>query len=247
MIAHLDAKVGELLAKLDALRIRDKTLIVFTADNGGAWQSNNGGLKGAKTDLHEGGIRVPFLVSWPGHVQARSVQNSMAGAVDLLPTLCAAAGVDVPAREVNGINLLPHLTRGASIANRKPLLFAQQLYKKMQSYQAKPMPYATNVVMDGQWKLLLNGDNPTELFNIDNDKFETRNLLNDSARKGVVDAMVSKMRAALSEPRDRSWQTCDSFSHERKEAKCKQNRCKWSKGKLCTGSYKGLNSLAFSP
>ncbi len=80
MIAHLDAKVGKLLAKLDALRIRNNTLIVFTSDNGGAYQNNYGGLKGAKTGLHEG---VPFLVSWPGHVQARSVQNSMAGAVDL--------------------------------------------------------------------------------------------------------------------------------------------------------------------
>ncbi|MSU49357.1 MAG: hypothetical protein EXS37_09775 [Opitutus sp.] len=87
MVAHLDAVIGALLAKLEALGIRDNTLIVFTSDNGGAYEADVGPLKGGKTDPHEGGIRVPMIVSWRGKIPAGKTSTALAGSVDLLPTL----------------------------------------------------------------------------------------------------------------------------------------------------------------
>ena len=68
MVAHMDATIGKLLAKLDELGIRDNTLVLFTSDNGGAYEADNGPFKGGKTDLHEGGIREPMIASWPGYI-----------------------------------------------------------------------------------------------------------------------------------------------------------------------------------
>ena len=68
MMMQMDATIGALVAKLDELAIRENTLIVFTSDNGGAYESDNGPFKAGKTDLHEGGIRVPAIASWPGKI-----------------------------------------------------------------------------------------------------------------------------------------------------------------------------------
>ena len=66
MVAHMDHKIGLIVRNLEELGIRDNTVILFTSDNGGAYEADIGPFKGGKTDLHEGGIRVPMIASWPG-------------------------------------------------------------------------------------------------------------------------------------------------------------------------------------
>ena len=99
MVTHLDRQVGDIMKKLDDLGIADNTVVMLTSDNGphlegGAdpeYFNSNGPFKGFKRDLYEGGIRVPFIIKWPGHVAAGSKSGQVAAAWDLLPTCASIA------------------------------------------------------------------------------------------------------------------------------------------------------------
>lgn len=123
MISRLDAYVGEVVAKLEEKGFADNTIIVFTSDNGpheegGAdptFFGRDGKLKGLKRSCHEGGIRVPFIVSWPGKVAAGTENDHMLAFYDVMPTLCELLGTDVGKfangkdDEFDGISFLPTL------------------------------------------------------------------------------------------------------------------------------------------
>jgi arylsulfatase A-like enzyme len=128
MLAALDENVGRILDALRAQRLEENTLVIFLSDNGPAkggphiegWKSewprgitivgSAGPLRGAKTDLFEGGIREPFLMRWPTRLPAGAVYRHPVISMDVLPTVCAAAGAAVPAATiVDGVDLLPHL------------------------------------------------------------------------------------------------------------------------------------------
>lgn len=93
MNENLDANVGRLLARLDELRLAEGTIVVYFSDNGPADFRWNGGMKGKKGNTDEGGIREPFILRWPGKVKPGTIVPQIAGAIDLLPTLAALAGV----------------------------------------------------------------------------------------------------------------------------------------------------------
>ncbi|MBI1354905.1 MAG: sulfatase-like hydrolase/transferase [Acidobacteria bacterium] len=198
MLSHMDHKVGELVAKLEELGIADNTLIVFTSDNGGAYEADIGPWKGGKTDLHGGGVRVPYIAVWPGKIPAGVVSREVANHNDLLPTFCAAAGVEPPA-EIDGLNLLPHLTDGAPVLGRGPIFWQMDLYKSIQRHYPKPEPYATEAVQEGRWKLLSRDGKPVELFDIDADPQERDNLLPDFPE--VAGRLSRQVKAFLAEPR----------------------------------------------
>ena len=203
MMAHMDATVGELLKKLDQLGIRDNTLVLLTSDNGGVYEGDIGPLKGGKTDLHEGGIRVSFIASWPGKIPAGGSSPTIGNTIDLLPTLCAAADVPVPAQaQVDGVNLLPHWQNGTPVARGGPLLWQLDLYSRLQRHYPKPKPYATEAAMDGKWKLLCRDAQPLELFDLEADLAETTNLL--ERHPEVAERLARDVRAFLDAPRDAS-------------------------------------------
>ncbi len=203
MLAHMDATLGDLLRKLDQLGIRENTLILLTSDNGGVYEGDIGPLKGGKTDLHEGGIRVPFIASWPGHIPAGGSSAEIGNTIDLLPTLCAAAGAEVPASATtDGVNLLPHLQNGSAITRSSPLLWQLDLYPKLQRHDPKPKPYATEAVMEGRWKLLSREAEPLELFDLETDLAEQTNLLTQHPE--IVTRLTKAARTFLAAPRDRS-------------------------------------------
>ncbi|MCA9118482.1 MAG: sulfatase-like hydrolase/transferase, partial [Planctomycetaceae bacterium] len=113
MVRHMDARIGDLMRRLEQLGIADNTLVIFTSDNGAAFEGYIGELKGGKTDLHEGGIRVPLLAWWPGHIKAGQTSEAFLHSNDWLPTFCEAAGVEVPAAaQVDGRSVLAHLLGG---------------------------------------------------------------------------------------------------------------------------------------
>ncbi|MBM4153414.1 MAG: arylsulfatase [Lentisphaerae bacterium] len=203
MMAHMDATIGDLVKKLDELGIRRQTLIVLASDNGGVYEGDIGPLKGGKTDLHEGGIRVSAIASWPGRIPAGGTSTRAGTTADLLPTLCAAAGAAVPAEaKVDGVNLLAHWQTGTDIARPDPLLWQMDLYPNLQRHYPKPEPYATEAVMDGRWKLLSRDAEPLELFDLDNDLAEQTNLLGQ--HPDIASRLAKAVRAFLDEPRDRS-------------------------------------------
>ena len=203
MVMHMDHKIGQILAKLDELRIRDNTMIVFASDNGGAYEANIGPYKGGKTDLHEGGIRVPGIFSWPGHVKAGRVTEQVGHHCDILPTFCAAAGVPLPDDYPgDGISLFDHLVRGTEPKVRSTMFWQIDLYKTLQRHYKKPLPYATEATRQGRWKLMSMDGRPVALYDLEADPLETTNLLEKQA--GVVDGLAAQVRSYLTAPRDRS-------------------------------------------
>jgi len=201
-IEHLDNSVGRLLAKLDELKLRERTLVVFLSDNGGVkmsyalpespaestaplkvreWGFDNAPLRSGKGSPYEGGLRVPCLVRWPGVVKPGTVSETPIHAVDWLPTLLAAAGAKQPADYlVDGANLVP-LLHGELLAPR-PLFWYAPLYDLR--WAATPCA----VVREGDWKLIeyfgdwfdadatYQAGNRVEIFNLRADLGETRNL-----------------------------------------------------------------------
>lgn len=122
-IENMDHEIGRLLHKLDSLGVTENTFIVFTSDNGSYMQGSNGVLAGRKTQLWEGGIRAPGIFKWPGKIPAGFISSVPAGVVDLLPTVCGVAGIDIPTdRTIDGTSLLPLFNSNpVAIDRRTPL------------------------------------------------------------------------------------------------------------------------------
>lgn len=111
MVTSLDDGVGEVLALLEELGIGDGTMVFFLSDNGGptpANASDNTPLRATKGTVYEGGVRVPFVLAWPGHLPAGRTYDAPVSALDIFPTAVAAAGVEAPTN-LDGVNLVPYL------------------------------------------------------------------------------------------------------------------------------------------
>lgn len=110
MCENLDWNVGRVLEKLKQLNLAENTIVIYFSDNGpNAWRWN-GGMKGKKGSVDEGGVRVPFLIRWPGKIPAGKRIAQIAGAIDLFPTLCDLTGVAVPpTKPMDGRSLKPLL------------------------------------------------------------------------------------------------------------------------------------------
>ena len=109
MVHSVDDATGKIMAALDECGIADRTVIIFTSDNGGLMgPTNNAPLRAGKGHPYEGGIRVPLIVRWPDAVAAGSTSNEPVTSVDYFPTICEIAGAKLPpAREIDGESLLP--------------------------------------------------------------------------------------------------------------------------------------------
>ena len=117
MCENIDWNVGRLLARLDELQLADDTIVIYFSDNGPNGWRWNGGMKGRKGSTDEGGVRVPFLIRWPGHIPAGRRVPQIAGAIDLLPTLSDLAGIPVASdKPLDGISLKPLLVSSTAAA-----------------------------------------------------------------------------------------------------------------------------------
>ncbi len=202
MVHHMDAKIGGILDKLEELQIAENTLVLFTSDNGAAYEGFIGDLKGGKTDLHDGGLRVPMLVRWPAAIESGATSDAFGHTNDLLPTFCEAAQVDLSEDlPLDGVSLLPHMKGkpAPSDEERGTVFWQLDLYRNLQRHYPKPKPYATEVAMRGKWKLLALKGQPVELFDIEADPNERRNLLDDHPERAA--SMTAELRDWLNAPR----------------------------------------------
>lgn len=202
MVQHMDAKVGQILGKLDELGIADNTLVLFTSDNGAAFEGFIGKLKGGKTDLHDGGLRVPMVVRWPAAIPGGQTSDAFGHTNDLLPTFCDAAGIELPGElAIDGLSLLPHMRgeRPPSDEARRTVFWQLDLYKQIQRHYSKPKPFATEVAKRGKWKLLALGGKPVELFDVESDPNEQRNVIDD--HPDLVNSLTSQLNEWLNAPR----------------------------------------------
>jgi arylsulfatase A-like enzyme len=133
MLTAMDEGVGLVLAKIKQHNLEQDTLIFFFSDNGGPTRqttSGNGPLRGFKAQTWEGGIRVPFIIQWKGHLPAGVVEDRPVIQLDLLPTALAAAGAAIdPGWKLDGVNLLPYLAGGKAGLPHEVLFwrFGQQI------------------------------------------------------------------------------------------------------------------------
>jgi arylsulfatase A-like enzyme len=196
----MDANIGKIIMHLEEIGIRDNTLIVFTSDNGPAFYGSTGYFKGGKADLHEGGIRVPFIASWPGKIPSGVVSTGLVAAhIDLLPTFCEVAGITCDPSSQDGINLLPWLMDiGAELPERE-LFWQLDHYDFYPQPGEKPKPYSTTAFLSGKYKLLADSLLPVELFDLGDDPSEMKNQLNK--RTAFADSLSHKIREYLAAPR----------------------------------------------
>lgn len=111
MISNVDANVGRLFERLGKLGITDNTLVIFMVDNGPNGRRYVAGMRGMKTEVHEGGIHSPFFVHWPGHLKAEHSSDRVAAHIDVLPTILDVCGVTPPPEvKLDGRSLLPLLS-----------------------------------------------------------------------------------------------------------------------------------------
>jgi len=176
MVSRLDGYVGELLAKLDELGLAENTIVIFSSDNGphkegGAdpdFFNSGGGLKGYKRDLYEGGIRVPFIVRWPGTVHPGSHTDFNGAFWDIMPTLVDIAGLDRP-HYTDGLSFLPTLRGKVNQQVQHPYLYWE--FHEAGGRQA---------VRSGKWKAIrlnvLTAQPVTELYDLEKDPGETTDL-----------------------------------------------------------------------
>ena len=127
MMENLDDNVGRVLKRLDELKLADNTIVIYFSDNGPNGHRWTGGMKGTKGTTDEGGVRSVFFLRWTGGgIKAGTVVKEITGAIDLLPTLTALAGVKrVGNKSLDGRNLSP-LLRGEPMAWRERLIFSHQ-------------------------------------------------------------------------------------------------------------------------
>lgn len=180
MISRLDRYVGNLLKLLDELGLAENTIVVFSSDNGTTHLGEEvdyeffesvGELRGLKGSLYEGGVRVPCIVRWPGHVQPGSTTDRISGFEDWLPTLVQIAdGAKTVPAEVDGISLVPTLEGKQQKA--RPFL-----YREFAGYGGQQS------IRVGDWKAVrqnvARGKLVTELYNLANDVSEKHNVAAD--------------------------------------------------------------------
>ena len=162
MIEAMDRQVGRVFQALDANGLTENTIVIFTSDNGGERFADTWPFTGKKTELLEGGLRIPSVISWPARIPKNRTTEQVSISMDWVATLLAAAGAEAdPAYPLDGINLLPVLTQNVPPIPRK--LFWR--------YKAN----AQRAARDGDYKYLKILDN-TFLFNVVDDPLERANL-----------------------------------------------------------------------
>ena len=177
MVESVDQAVGRIITILKEEGIFDRTLIIFTSDNGGLLGvTNNAPLRSGKGFPYEGGIRVPLIIFWPDFINGGKVIDTPVSSIDFFPTLCSAAGIkNSKDKAVDGLNLLP-LFRGENNIKR------QSLFWHFPHYRGKINPYS--IIRNGDWKLIKRYDGkPFELFNLKNDLSEKNDLSQDMPEK----------------------------------------------------------------
>lgn len=193
MITRLDLYVGELVAKLREKGLLNNTILLFASDNGPHMEGgadpdffdSNGPYRGYKRDLYEGGIRVPMIVSWPGHVAEGSTSDTAVAFWDLPATFAEAIGSDIQLPE-EGISLMPTLEGRGEQPRHETFYFG---FMELDGREA---------LYRGDWKLLhldIRSENPRyELYNLREDPAEEHNVID--RYPGIAEELKALMRAS---------------------------------------------------
>ncbi len=186
MITRMDGEIGRIMSLLDELELADNTLVMFTSDNGPTFNggtdsdffSSAGPLRGLKTELYEGGIRVPLIAWWPQRIPAGAVSVHASAFWDFFPTLAEVAGAEL-GDDLDGLSMLPTLLGDDAQQQQH-----EYLYWEFQGRQAVRM---------GRWKGIRHGvDRRIELYDLQQDIGEQHDIADDNPNvvARIADVMV---------------------------------------------------------
>jgi arylsulfatase A-like enzyme len=188
VLAAMDEQIGRLLKAIDDNGLAENTIVILTSDNGPTdWPHYykegvnppgfTGPFFGRKWCLYEGGIRMPFIIRWPGKVPAGKTNDStVVAAIDILPSLAGLLGLELPEKvQVDGENMAPALL-GREQQRDDPLFWEYGVYGSIEP--GKPEHVSPQLAMrDGKWKLLMNPDHSdVKLFDLITDPGESENM-----------------------------------------------------------------------
>jgi len=181
MVTRMDGDIGKILTALENAGIAENTLVIFTSDNGPHKEggndpdffNSNGPLRGIKRDLYEGGIRMPCIAWWPETIAPGSETDHISGFQDVLPTMMDVATIEKP-DSIDGISFLPTLLGNSDEQQQHDYL-----------YWEFPEQGGKVALRQNNWKLVINQDNPPELYDLSEDIGETNNLASDMPEKVV--------------------------------------------------------------
>jgi len=198
-VEHLDAGIGRVLKSLKQSGLADNTVVVFTADHGGSLPhaQNNDPWRDGKQSHYEGGLRVPFIIRWSGHVEAGSRCDYAGLNFDLFPTFVELAGAK-PSAELDAVSLVP-LLNGDPIAGQRDLYFTRR--EGGQAYGGK----SYEAIIRGDWELLQNDPyRPMELYNLKTDPQETNDLAKTNRK--MVNELSEALRLQIQRGGSTAWQ-----------------------------------------
>ena len=183
-VTAMDIDLGRILDKLEALGIRENTLVIFASDNGfscghhGFWGKGNGTYP---PNMYENSVKVPFVISHPGHIPAGVVQEAMVSAYDFMPTLLAYAGLPLPTdRNLPGQSVLDTWLGRANAARDEVVVYDEY--------------GSTRMVRTADWKYVHRyPDGPHELYDLTNDPDERCNLADDPAQTDRIIGMKTRL------------------------------------------------------
>lgn len=162
-VSCMDASVGRVLDRIDELGLRSDTIVIFVSDNGAGGGGDSGPLRGRKGQMFEGGVRVPFLMRWPGQIKPGTVSDEFLTALEVFPTLVNAAGAQLPdGVAVDGFDMLPVIQR------REPSHRQSMFWERQGEFGARV----------GKWKLV-ESRRGSGLFDLSEDIGEKNDLSNE--------------------------------------------------------------------
>jgi arylsulfatase A len=195
MLEGLDDGIGKIRAKLAQLDLLENTIFIFTSDNGGESNiTSNTPLRGGKSELYEGGIRVPLIVQWPAKIRGSGVSDEATVNTDFYPTLTAAAGIK-PEGTLDGVSILENWKQPTQLVEREAICWHYPL--------DRPHflgGFSGGAIRSGDWKLIERFTNgKTELYNLAADPSEESDLSEENTAKSLeLEAQLASWRKDIS-------------------------------------------------
>ncbi len=215
MCSNLDRNIGRLLDVIQTLGIEQRTLVIFISDNGPNTWRYNGGMRGRKGSVDEGGVRVPCFMALPGTIRPGTVVRRIAAAIDIMPTVLDFAGIDPQeAGELDGISLRPLLQGGAS---KWP---SRALFQHWSGHQVRPGPGAVRtdrfraVYRRGQWHLYDMTKDPSQTVDLAEQHPEVVARLRELYLKWFADVTAAGFDPIPIELGHPGWDTVRLAAHE---------------------------------
>ena len=200
LIEHMDDGIGKVLETLKQTGLQENTLVIFSSDNGGQVSvgANNGPLRDGKQSVYEGGLKVATCFTWPGKIKPGTRTNFMLMSMDIFPTICEAAGVEVM-HEIDGKSILPTL-----LGIQQPPLRKHWFFRRREGgtrYAGKTI----EAVRVGDWKLLQNSPfEPQELYHLKTDPQEQTDL--SKTNRGKFNELAAILRKEIQRYGTVPWQ-----------------------------------------